>query len=58
MFVVRAGRSASIRVLVPFVDFRKMPEGQEAAIEDGLLTAERIRDFVVEKGLLEMLVSW
>ena len=58
MFVVRAGRSASIRVVVPFVDFRKMPEGQEAAIEDGLLTAERIRDFVVEKGLLEMLVSW
>ena len=56
MRVVQAGQSASIRVEVPFVDFDRMPGGQEDSIKEGLFAAERLRVFFIEKGLGKLVV--
>ena len=52
--VEKARRSASIRLQAPFVNFDRPPEGQEAAIGDGLDAAERLRLFFIEKGLKDL----
>ena len=57
MSVEKAGKSASIRVQVPTVDFRREPEGQEDAIRAGLYAAERLRRFFLDHGLAEILNS-
>ena len=56
MAVVRAGKSASIRIGVPPVDFTKTPHGQEESIRAGLQAAERLRRWFVEKRLLEVVL--
>ena len=55
MSVEKAGKSASIRIQVPTVDFKRAPEGQEDAIRAGLHAAERLRSFFLEQGLAEIL---
>ena len=55
MSIVRAAKSASIRVEVPDVDFSQMPEGQEEAIRAGLHVAERLRRFFVDHRLADIL---
>ena len=50
MRVVRASRSASIRIAVPSVDFTGPIEDQQAAVAEGLLACERLRTLFVEHG--------
>ena len=57
MAVAQAGKSASIRIKVPVVDFGKAPDEQEDAIRQGLLASERLRQFFIENGLLELIPS-
>ena len=45
MTVEPAGKSASIRLLVPAIDFARPPQEQLADIDAGLLTCERLRQF-------------
>ena len=56
MSVEKAGKSASVRVEVPLVDFDRMPEGQEDSIRDGLYAAERLRLFFIDKELRKLVV--
>ena len=48
MEVRPAGKSASIRVLIPAIDFARAAEEQVAAIHDGIDVCERVRVFFVE----------
>ncbi|PKA43217.1 hypothetical protein CWR43_14320 [Rhizobium sullae] len=48
MNVFKAGKSSSLRMLVPVVDFVKPALEQEAAIIEGLATCEELRTFFVE----------
>ena len=54
MMVEKAGKSASVRVEVPLVDFDMMPEGQEDSIREGLYVAERLRLFFIDRRLGEL----
>ena len=54
MTVAQAGKSASVRIKVPVVDFGKAPKEQEHAIRQGLLASERLRQFFIENRLLEL----
>ena len=56
MRVEKAGKSASVRVDVPLVDFDRMPEGQEDSIREGLYAAERLRLFFIEKELRNLIL--
>ena len=55
MSVAAAGKSASIRIKIPYVDFGESAEGQEEAIRQGLGAAERLRLFYIEKRPLELI---
>ena len=55
MLVGKAGKSASIRIRVPSVNFARIPEGQEESILEGLYAAERLRSFFVQNGLKEVI---
>lgn len=55
MSVSAAGKSASIRIKIPIVDFGKSPEGQGEAIRQGMQAAERLRLFYIEKQPLALL---
>ena len=55
MIVEQAGKSASIRIKVPVVDFGRAPEEQEEAIRQGLQASERLRRFFIQNRLLELL---
>jgi hypothetical protein len=57
MIVEQAGKSASIRIKVPVVDFGKAPQEQEDAIRQGLLASERLRQFFIENRLMELIPS-
>ena len=57
MSVVAAGKSASIRIKIPTVDFGESPEGQEESIRQGLQAAERLRLFYIEKQPLDLFSS-
>ena len=57
MAVMRTGKSASIRIGVPPVDFTRMPNGQGESIRAGLQAAERLRRWFVEKRLLEVVLG-
>jgi hypothetical protein len=48
MKVVPAAKSASIRIIVPIVDFSRTPEDQNQAIVEGLAACELLRSFFVE----------
>ena len=52
--VAQAGKSASIRIKVPAVDFGQSPDGQQDAIRQGIQAAERLRLFFIENRLLEL----
>ena len=54
MAVAQAGKSASIRIKVPIVDFGRAPEEQEDAIRQGIQASERLRQFFIEKRLMEI----
>jgi hypothetical protein len=47
MKVVPAAKSASIRIIVPIVDFSRAPEDQHQAIVEGLAACEVLRSFFV-----------
>lgn len=55
MAVAAAGKSASIRIKIPVVDFGKSSDGQEESIRQGLQAAERLRRFYIEKQPLALL---
>lgn len=55
MSVAAAGKSASIRIKIPIVDFGKSPEVQGEAIRQGLQAAERLRLFYIAKQPLALL---
>ena len=55
MSVAATGKSASIRIKVPIVDFGLLPDEQEGAIRQGLHAAERLRLFYIEKQPLELI---
>ena len=55
MTVAQAGKSASIWIKVPAVYFGEGPEGQQEAIRQGIMAAERLRLFFIEKRPLELL---
>ena len=57
MAVAQAGKSASIRIKVPSVDFGQPPEGQQEAIRQGIQAAERLRQFFIGNRLLELVPS-
>jgi hypothetical protein len=48
MQIVPAGKSASVRLMVPKIDFNNSAPEQEAAIKSGVETAERLRTFYVD----------
>ena len=56
MAVAQAGKSASIRIKVPSVDFGRAPGEQEEAIRQGLLASERLRQFFIENRPLELIL--
>jgi hypothetical protein len=47
MKVVPASKSASIRIVVPIVDFSRAPEAQHQAIVEGFAARELLRSFFV-----------
>lgn len=55
MTIARAAASASIRIRVPALDFGSPPDAQHEIIRQGLLQAERLRSFFVEKQPLTLL---
>lgn len=55
MTITRAAGSASIRISVPCLDFGSPPDAQHKRIRQGLLQAERLRKFFVEKQPLTLL---
>lgn len=57
MSVVKASKSASVRVSVPPIVFSTSPEPQGNAIREGLRQAERLRRLFVEKRIGERLRS-
>lgn len=48
MKVVPAGRSASLRIIVPIVDFSRAPDDQHQAIMEGFAACELLRSLFVE----------
>lgn len=58
MSVAAAGKSASIRIKVPVVDFGLLPDEQEGAIRQGLQAAERLRVFYIEQQPLELIPGY
>ena len=57
MTVAQAAKSASIRIKVPVVDFGQPPDDQQAAIRQGIQTAERLRQFFIENRILALVPS-
>lgn len=57
MSVVKASKSASVRVLVPDIDFSSAAEPQIESICIGLHQAERLRRFFLDKGVSDRLRS-
>ena len=57
MTVEPAGKSASIRIKVPVVDFGLPPDDQQAAIRQGIQTAERLRQFFIKNRILTLVPS-
>lgn len=57
MVVVRTGKSASIRLTAPPVDFERAPRDQLANIREWLRQAERLRRFFLDYRPLELLDS-
>ena len=55
MAIAQAGKSASIRIKVPLVDFARAPEEQADAIRQGLLASDRLRRFFIETRPLELI---
>lgn len=55
MTIAEAGKSASIRLRIPKVDFDLPPDGQRDAIRQGVTAAERLRRLFIEKRLLDLL---
>lgn len=55
MSVAAAGKSASIRIKIPYVDFGLLPDKQKGAIRQGLQAAERLRVFYIEQQPLELI---
>lgn len=55
MTIAEAGKSASIRLKVPRVDFGLPPDGQRDAIRQGVTAAERLRRLFIENRLLDLL---
>lgn len=57
MQIVRASKSASVRLSVPDIDFGVSGDGQADAIRTGLLQAERLRRFFVENRIAQILTT-
>ena len=55
MTIAKAGKSASIRLKVPRVDFGLPPDDQQDAIRQGVVAAERLRCLFIENRLLDLL---
>jgi hypothetical protein len=53
MTVVKAAKSASVRLSVPMIDFGSRDECQEDHIRAGLAQAERLRRFFIDHGIGE-----
>ena len=58
MSIVKASKSASVRVTVPDIDFFSAAEPQIEAICLGLHQSERLRRFFAEKGISDRLLSF
>lgn len=58
MTVVKAAKSASVRLNVPTIDFGSRDGCQEDHIRTGLAQAERLRRFFLEQGIGERLASF
>ena len=58
MQVVRATKSASVRLAVPKIDFSGAPEPQQAKIRAGLKACERLRAFYVERIRPNVIAGW
>ena len=56
MTIAEAGKSASIRLKVPRVDFGLPPDDQRDAIRQGVIAAERLRRLFIENRLLDLLL--
>ncbi len=56
MTIAEAGKSASIRLKVPRVDFDLSPDGQRDAIRQGVIAAERLRCLFIENRPLDLLL--
>lgn len=57
MSVVKASKSASVRIPVPVLEFSASAEPQKEAIHNGLRQAERLRRFFLENGIGDRLGS-
>ena len=57
MTIQRAAKSASIRIKVPPVDPGRSPAEQKESIKQGLQAAERLREFCIQKRILELVSS-
>ena len=55
MTIAEAGKSASIRLKVPRVDFGLPPDDQQDAIRHGVIAAERLRRLFIENRPLDSL---